>query len=64
MKASIRTCMAVRSTFVSADHAQQLAVSRAASQMGRYGMRVIEVQPGPDDLKRLAELYADDAKQE
>lgn len=59
-----RTVGPLMTFFVSAAHAQQLAVSRAASQMGRYGMRAIEVQQGPDDLKRLAELYADDAKKE
>lgn len=59
-----RTVGPLMTFFVSANHAQQLAGSRAVAQMGRYGMRVIEVQQGPDDLKRLAELYADDAKKE
>ena len=61
---NIRSRPARSASTTSAVIASTMVCSRAASQMGRYGMRVIEVQQGPDDLKRLAELYADDAKKE
>lgn len=59
-----RTVGPLMTFFVSAEHAQRLAVARGLSETRRYGMRVFEFQQGPDDLKRLSELYGDGAKKE